>query len=97
MIYEYKYYPEPKIALVLQAKLKLKTSIKYILMLIDFTASEDVEQGSFLNIDKEDILCIVDTDNIQLRHTKEQRIIIGDYIDYDVIDQACWTEWKLWN
>ena len=94
MIFEYRYYLNSTEAAHISRDTRAKYTIKYVNILIDFDVAGNEEQGFFLHIDKEEICDVVDTTNVIVGIHKEERIAIGDIIDYEELNKACWRYWQ---
>jgi hypothetical protein len=97
MIFEYKYYPSDIEAIQMKQAMRAKYLIKYVVLLVGFEITGNEEQGKFLTINTEEICSVVDTNDIPVEIHKQERIAIGEYLDYDAIDAACWKYWEAFH
>ncbi len=90
MIFEYMYEIGPEIADILKEKLKTSYNIGGIMFCIDY----NMDEGKYLEVNNTEILYVVDTEtDIPIMVNKEMKYIVADYIDYDVVDAACYAQW----
>lgn len=91
MIFEYMYEVlDEAQALKMQQKLKVPYLIGGIMLCINFT----MEEGTDLVVRSTEILYVVDTESdVPIMINKEMKYIVADYIDYDVVDAACYAQW----
>lgn len=102
MIIEYKYYPAVEIATEIQRKLKVHFEICYIKFCINFTITPfhpatriHEAEGGELEVEAQEIMYATTAQEpeIPIMLTKEQKFIIGDLVDYNVLDEACYNAW----
>ncbi len=92
MIFEYMYdlVIDDEIADELQQKLKVPYRVGGIMLCINFT----MEDSTDLVVRSTEILYVVDTESdVPIMINKEMKYIVAVYIDYDVVDAACYAHW----
>ena len=107
MYLEYNWYPED--SSILQLELKLKQPIRFIRVAMNFTVSKVIpaklnglpencypEEGGELEVEScmPIQMALVDDPNTLIDLTKEQRIIVADWLDYDELDKVCYKAWE---
>ena len=106
MYIEITWYPED--SSILELELKLKQPINYIKVAMDFTVTEYIpakvtglpedcypEEGGELDVKScmPIELTTLDAPNIPIELTKQQRIIVGNWLPYEELDEACYKAW----
>lgn len=75
--------------------LKLKTMPKLAKIQVEFEVTDDAQQGQFINLIDEELVCLVGEDGVEFRPKLHDQIILWDEcIDFEELDNLCLKEWR---